>query len=329
MNSSHTGVTAYQETVTDSQTYLQPTLMYVPREIAGVGENGAAVREYTETHCWQYDIRVHNLAADLKRAKLSLEEAQALEVKDFRFEIVTESAQKRQLSRFIQRHEWLGNLSQYTTHWFACYYRQHLAGVQLFNMPNAFSKLLGDNTPHLERLISRGACISWTPKNLASNFLMWSIRWMVKNTEYRLFTAYADPEARELGTIYQACNFYYLGKGAGAAARYINPYTGRVVSDRYFRQRTAYKKYAEELGIAWQRRWETPTGMNWEVVPENVAVQLREFSRMKQETSVRVPVPQKHKYAYILGASKAETKSLRKLFEQSAKLHSYPKERGE
>ena len=79
-------------------------------------------------------------------------------------------------------------------------------------MPNAFSKLLGKNTNDLERLISRGACISWSPKNLGSAFLMWCLRWMVKNTDYRIFTAYSDPTARELGTIYQACNFYYLGQ---------------------------------------------------------------------------------------------------------------------
>lgn len=43
---------------------------------------------------------------------------------------------------------------------------------------------------------------------------------MVKNTQYRLFTAYSDTEAKELGTIYQACNFYYLGKKSGAGYQY-------------------------------------------------------------------------------------------------------------
>ncbi len=83
------------------------------------------------------------------------------------------------------------------------------------NVPNAFSKLLGENTPNLERLISRGACISWSPKEIvASSLIMWLINWMGKNTTYRLFIAYSDPTALELGTVYQACNFYYLGKSA-------------------------------------------------------------------------------------------------------------------
>jgi hypothetical protein len=312
-------------TTTTTIEYTQQTLLYVQPKTP---EIGGTEREYNESHCWQYDIRIHNLGSDLKTAGLTLDDVQTLTTKDFRYEFVAGDTQKRRLGRFIQRHEWLGNLSQYTTHWFACYYKDHLAGVQLFNMPNAFSKLLGDNTPHLERLISRGACISWSPKNLASNFLMWSIRWMVKNTEYRLFTAYADPEARELGTIYQACNFYYLGQGAGATCRYINPYTGRVVSDRFFRQRTAYKRYAEELGIAWNKKWDAPTGVNWSAIPQQIASQLRDFSKVKQESSTRIDGTPKHKYAYILGATKAETKSLRRLFEENTKLYPYPKERG-
>ena len=46
--------------------------------------------------------------------------------------------------------------------------------------------------------------------------------WMVKNTEFRLFEAYADPEAKELGTIYQACNFYYVGDNFGSDKLYFD-----------------------------------------------------------------------------------------------------------
>ena len=45
---------------------------------------------------------------------------------------------------------------------------------------------------------------------------MFSIKWMAKNTPFRAFTAYSDPEAKELGTIYQACNFYYIGQSSGS-----------------------------------------------------------------------------------------------------------------
>ena len=284
--------------------------------------------DYDKDHCWQYDIRLRNRQEDLKQANLTEEEVSQLTVADFVMKHVLDEQERSQMKQFIERHECLGNLSQYTTHWFACYYNDVLAGVILFNMPNAFSKSLGEDTPQLERLISRGACISWSPKNLASAMMMWSINWMVQNTQYRLFTAYSDPSAKELGTIYQACNFYYLGDKFGSSKGYINPYTGKVVSDRFFRQKTAYKKFAKELGITWQKDWSHSTGMNWDNMPKEVEEQLRLYSKQKVLEAVKIDIPPKHKYAYVLGKTKKETRELRKKFEQLNKTYNYPKNRG-
>jgi hypothetical protein len=38
---------------------------------------------------------------------------------------------------------------------------------------------------------------------------------MVKNTDKRVFSGYSDPKANEVGIIYQACNFEYLGNNFG------------------------------------------------------------------------------------------------------------------
>ena len=284
---------------------------------------------YNKAHCWQYDIRVQNLEQDLAEAGLTFDSITALRVSDFSFKRVTDKAQRGTLKKFIERHEWLGTLSQYTTHWFACYYKETiLAGVILFNLPNTFSKLLGEDTPKLERLISRGACVSWSPKNLASSFLMWSIRQVARTSSFRLFTAYSDPTAKELGTIYQACNFYYLGQKAGTLLQYVNPYTGKITSDRYFRQKTAYRKFAKELGITWQPNWSHATGMSWNNVPPNIVTLLRAYSKQKQANSEKVAVMPKHKYAYLEGLNKKETVELRVLFCSLNKTYPYPKERG-
>ena len=280
---------------------------------------------YNKEHCWQYDIRLTNLKQDILESGYTREHLLSLNVDDFDFKIITDKKERTNLSNFIKRHEFLGNLSQFTTHWFACYYNEILAGVILMNMPNAFSKLLGENTPKLERLISRGACISWSPKNLASSFLMWCINWMIHNTQYRLFTAYSDPSAKELGTIYQACNFYYLGQNAGTTTRYINPYTGKIVSDRFFRTRSAYKTYAKELGIEWGNNWNNDQKMLWENIPDEIENKLREFSKSKQKTSKKVEMKSKHKYAYVKGRNKQETKKLRQLFESRNTIYEYPK----
>jgi hypothetical protein len=304
--------------------------LFNPSELECVIEEeavNAELRSYNKDHCWQYDIRLNNLQEDLRAAHLTPEQAARLTVRDFRFKVLTSEWDKAAAAQFIRRHEWLGNLSQYTTHWFGAYHGNVLAGVLLFNLPNAFSKLLGEDTPNIERLISRGACISWSPKNLASSFIMWSINWMVQNTQYRLFTAYSDPMAKELGTVYQACNFYYLGQTAGANVRYINPYSGKIVSDRFFRQRSAYRRFCKELNIEWQSNWCDSTRMLWENVPDDVEQRLRQRSREVQSNAEPVCVPSKHKYAMVLGVNKTETKALRKVFESMNRTFPYPKVR--
>ncbi len=283
---------------------------------------------YNKEQCWQYDMRVNNLSEDMVTCEITDDDIEKLRVSDFEFKNIVDKNERQNLKKFIERHEWLGSLSQYTTHWFACYYKNNIAGVILFNMPNAFSKTLGEDTKEIERLISRGACISWSPKNLASSFLMWCIKWMASNTQYRLFTAYSDPTAKELGTIYQACNFYYMGQNAGATTRYINPYTGKIVSDRYFRQKTAYRKFAKELDIEWGKDWHHNTGMNWNNIPDDIEKKLRDYSKYKQSISEKIKMPPKHKYAYVLGVDKKETKKLRDIYEKRNKNYEYPKNRG-
>ncbi len=284
---------------------------------------------YDKQHCWQYEIRLQKEVEDKEFIKEQFGiDISEISIKDFKFKFIDTKLDKTEAIEFIKRYEWLGTITQYSTHFFGAYYKGVLGGVLIFSMPNAFSKILGENTKNLERLISRGACASWTPKGLASHFLMWSIKWMVKNTQYRLFTAYSDPTAKELGTIYQACNFYYLGKSSGTTTRYINPYTGKIVSDRFFRQRTAYKKYAEELNIKWDKNWTTKTSMCWENIPNDIEKILRDYSKQKQKTSIKIEYPSKHKYAIVMGATKLETKRLRETFLSNNKIYHYPKERG-
>lgn len=290
------------------------------------------IRDYGESHCWQYDIRVNNLNDDLASAGLTAEQAESMTVADFHFSVATTSDERAEATEFIKRHEWLGKLAQYTTHWFIARHTETgiLAGVVTMGMPAAFSKALGDDTRKLERLINRGACISWSPKNLGSAMVMWSIRWMVENTDFRLFVAYSDPLAYELGTIYQACNFYYLGQKFGGTKRYINPYSGKIVTDRFFRSRSAYKRYAAELEIPWGADWVADNGMTilWENIPDDVERALRKMSVEKQGLSEPIIYPKKHKYAMLLGRDRRETASLRREFLARNKIYPYPKDRG-
>jgi hypothetical protein len=282
---------------------------------------------YTKDHCWQYDIRLSNRKQDLINSGLIEEDVQDLRNSDFIFANENKDLVFNEVRTFIERHEWLGRLSLYPTHFFTARYKGILAGVVIMDMPSAFSKILGEDTRKLERLISRGACISWSPKNLASALIMFSIKWMVKNTRFRLFTAYSDSEAKELGTIYQACSFYYLGKKSGSGYQYKTE-ADRWVSDRYFRSRSVYKKLAKKLGITWDMNWQDGDVIHFDKMPEDVANLIKTASKDYQNSCEKRKIESKHKYAFVLGATKYETKQLRKIYEERNKLFAYPKERG-
>jgi len=302
------------------------------------------IRDYNENHCWQYDIRVKNLIEDLAYTKLTLEETYDLKVTDFVFQHEDKDVCYKEVKAFIERHEWLGRMSIYPTNIFTARYKGILAGVVIMDLPTVFSQMLEGvsipvllddgtleteniKTRRIERLISRGACISWSPKNLGSSLIMFAIRWMVKNTRFRLFIAYSDVEAKELGTIYQACNFYYLGKKSGAKKQYKIE-TGRWVSDRYFRTRSVYKKLAKEDGIIWQDEWQVKDSVKFDKMPQEIALRIKKLSKNYMLTCESRDMKLKHKYAYVLGVNNTETKKLRKLFIEKNKTYPYPKERG-
>ena len=295
-------------------------------------------KEYQEESCWQYHIREVNLDADIldvcNKTNSTIEEIKNLRVSDFTFEYIDkeQTIVCQEIKKFIERHEWLGKLPNRPTHRFAAYYKGYLAAVVIMAMPNAFSFPLGKENRGLEKLISRGACISWSPKNLGSSIIMFSIKWMAKNTPYRAFTAYSDPEAKELGTLYQACNFYYIGQTSGSTKMFLDKNKPNLgwFSDRNFRLRSYYKNYCKALNIEIQPGWFKKEGVYWDLMPEDVQKRLKDYAKYYQTLCESRVVPPKHKYVYILGASPKETKNLKKKFEELNKhrIKSYPKERG-
>jgi hypothetical protein len=282
--------------------------------------------------CHQYKIRKSNLEIDIENSGLTLEEIDSLKISDFEFRVIYDKDKSKaenweDVKNFIKRHEWLGTMAGYTTHVFCAYYKNILVGVVTIGCPNSFSKMLGENTRDIERLISRGACISWSPKGLASWLIMKSIRWMADNTKYRLFTCYSDPEAGEVGTIYQACNFYYLGQQSGTKYMYADPERSDYwFSDRHFRTRASYKRYALKLGIDFKKEWLGKGRMVvWDRVPDDIEKRLRDYQKVYQRTCLVKEQPLKGKYAYILGGNKRETKQLKKEFEKLNNTYPYPK----
>ena len=291
------------------------------------------ISQYDKPWCYQYQKRLDTFNEDLEKYGWTKEDVENISLDDFEFEYIDkkDKLKKDEAYRFIEKYEWLGSCNGvFVSHIFAARYKRILGGVIMFAMPYAFSKLLGDDTKEYERLIARGCSASFCPKNLGSKFLMWCIKWMVDNTQYRLFTAYSDPSAKEMGSIYQALNFYYLGKGNGRKVMCVNPYNpNSIISDRQFRSRSFYKRYAKDLGIEWKEGWNIGDKVYWERIPNEIEEELRAYSKKMFNLAEKIEVKPKGKYAFVLGRDKRETKFLRKKFFELNKTYEYPKERGE
>ena len=308
-------------------------------------------------HCWQYEVRLRNMQEDLQAIGKDLAWAESLRTTDFDFVAVVEPVKEAyedepkeytadlkkykeqcdEVRDFIIRHEFLGCLPNRPTHRFTARLKKtgELAGVVVMAVPNAFSHLLGKEYKHRIKLVSRGASISWAPKNLGSWIVSRSCKWMVQNTEFRVFEAYSDPLAKELGTIYQALNWTYLGQTSGTAKVYLDPKNKDRgwFSDRDFRKKSKYKMYAEQLGID-KKKWDSYMGKwspQWDKMPASTKKMIKAQEKKYKNSCESRTVPAKHKYCFILGRSKKETKQLHKLFKDnnSKKVGlPYPKERG-
>lgn len=226
---------------------------------------------------------------------------------------------------FIKRYEWLGTVGYISNP--EIYVARHketgyIAGLVIICTPNAFTK--GLEKGH-EALIQRGATASWAPKNLGSKLISYACRQSVKNTERRVFVAYSDPEAGEIGTIYQACNFRFLGKKFGTKHNFLMP-DGRKVSSRFFRKTSSFKRYAKKLGITWQKSWEKPNGyQDLKAIPKEILEALKQAGIEEMGTCQIVPAIPKGKYALILGRNKKETKELIKKYDKILQSLPYPK----
>jgi len=89
--------------------------------------------------------------------------------------------------------------------------------------------------------LRRLCCIDDTPKNTESYFIGQTLRWLKKNTDYKVVVSYADSNYNHTGTIYQATNFEYHGMTAN----------GRVIdfNGKHYHDKTIRTYYTDKYGV--------------------------------------------------------------------------------
>tara|TARA_B100000287_G_scaffold431096_1_gene487677 strand:- start:701 stop:1318 length:618 start_codon:yes stop_codon:yes gene_type:complete len=99
-----------------------------------------------------------------------------------------------------------------------------MLGVMLYGVPAMpdVSKKYCPDEPEVVLELNRLCCIDDTPKNTESYFIGQTMKWIKRNSKYKVILSFADPAEGHEGTIYKATNFIHKGMTAGANALYVD-----------------------------------------------------------------------------------------------------------
>jgi len=120
--------------------------------------------------------------------------------------------------KIIEDYEWLGTMGT-TQFYYGIYFDGVCAGVVCFGYFQAmntnsgghpYAPYVGEKYAKQGIQLSRGACVWWAHEHSGSKLISYGLREASKKG-YKYVIAFSDPEAGEIGTLYQATNWYYLG----------------------------------------------------------------------------------------------------------------------
>jgi len=180
---------------------------------------------------------------------------------------VVKAVSYRFAKQIILKYEWLGTMGPSTYH-YGIFFGPYCAGVCCF----AIGGGTGGAYVHKPFLIEydelailiRGACVHWAPPGSNSKLVSLSTKMLLKSTKALLVLAYSDSDAGEIGTIYQACNWVYIGKG-GSTTQYVSR-KNRVMDQKIVhdvsKQNNVSRKEVEDalLKSGWRKQKSNPKG---------------------------------------------------------------------
>jgi hypothetical protein len=134
--------------------------------------------------------------------------------------------------RIILKYEWLGTMVT-GVRWSTGIFFDNWAcgGVAVFGQSAGVNTrdMLGVKDKDIAYL-GRGACSHWTPVGTASKLIGHTLR-LAQRKGFKVALAYADSDAGEIGTVYQATNWLCIGRGA-QTQQLVHPNTGRVYDQK-------------------------------------------------------------------------------------------------
>jgi hypothetical protein len=157
----------------------------------------------------------------------------------------------------ILEYEWLGCMPAVVWHMYGIFFDGHCGGVVCYGPEYSENSGATVRSGKLKGgadwsrygfegkmvLLSRGACVHWAHPHAGSKLIRRSMDLLPK--KYEVVTATTDWAAGEIGTIYQACGFHYVG-----AMRKVAYRDGWLINGKLYGSRSLRSK----LGCT---RWET------------------------------------------------------------------------
>jgi len=132
-----------------------------------------------------------------------------IKVKDF----VVKPTTIQVVSEFVKKWHYSSNVNGLRiSNVFGLFYQDNLIGAMIYGplgMANTWKKYASSENEIIE--LRRLCCIDNTPKNTESYFIGKTLKWLKKNTDYKIIISYADTFHNHQGTIYKASNFEYGG----------------------------------------------------------------------------------------------------------------------
>jgi len=137
----------------------------------------------------------------------------------------------KEAASIILKYEWLGTMPPCIKSAWGVFFDGVCGGAIIFSEPTQKNVVKAKTIPVDALYLSRGACAHWTPKNTASFLISAALKMMGNVVAY----GYCDHRAGEVGQIYQALNWLYLGPSKGGAHAFT--VDGKEVSTRYLRRK--------------------------------------------------------------------------------------------
>lgn len=144
----------------------------------------------------------------------------------------------------IEKYEWIGTmpLPKSCRYMYGIYFDRILGGVEVYVEPS--TRQFYEKYPRQVVQLNRGACAHWTPKNTASFMIAKTLR-LLKAEGVKLIIAYCTQEAGEVGTIYQALGWDFVGYTAPSKVYWLDGY------------------WMAERTLADKRAWAKSRGQRW------------------------------------------------------------------